>query len=206
MSWISIVNVSRLLYNSGHVKERNKMEQVTLDSYNPHALVTLKKIINEGGDAQFTLYKATELEEILDNPTLDVVETKSNGEHVVHQMKRTDVMELFRQRGYNLARLEAQEKQIGLVLNKMTADEWYSSNTSKEDVLSDLCDILGFEPKQTIRISATVEVEVDYDCPLNEIEDFDAGDFLQDVLTIDTYHGDAIVYSYNVDSADWATH
>jgi hypothetical protein len=73
-------------------------------------------------------------------------------------------------------------------------------------VLSDLCNILGHEPKQTIRITATVEVEVDYDCPLEEVEDFDAGDFLQDVLTIDTYHGDAIIYSYNVDSADWATH
>jgi hypothetical protein len=88
----------------------------------------------------------------------------------------------------------------------MTADEWYSSNTSKEEVLSDLCDILGFEPKQSIRISATVEVEVDYDCPLNEVEDFDAEDFLTDVMTIDTYHGDAIIYSYRVDSADWSTH
>jgi len=37
------------------------METVTLDMYNPHALVTLKKIINtESGDAQFELYKTTE--------------------------------------------------------------------------------------------------------------------------------------------------
>ena len=158
----------------------NKMEIVTQESYAPHQLVTLKQFINtESGDAQFQLYKVTELETVLHDA-------------------RTRINSLT-------ARLESQEKQIGLILNKMTADEWYSSNTSKEEVLSDLCDILGFEPKQSIRISATVEVEVDYDCPLNEIEDFDAGDFLQDVLTIDTYHGDAIVYSYNVDSADWTT-
>jgi hypothetical protein len=163
-----------------HVKERNKMEIVTQESYAPHQLVTLKQFINtESGDAQFQLYKVTELETVLHDA-------------------RTRINSLT-------ARLESQEKQIGLILDKMTADEWYSSNTSKEEVLSDLCDILGFEPKQTIRITATVEVEVDYDCPLNEIEDFDAGDFLQDVLTIDTYHGDAIVYSYNVDSADWST-
>ena len=156
----------------------NKMEKVTQESYAPHQLVTLKQITNE--DVEFQLYKVTELETVL------------------HDAKER-INRLT-------ARLESQEKQIGLILNKMTAGEWYSSNTSKEEVLSDLCDILGFEPKQTIRISATVEVEVDYDCPLNEVEDFDAEDFLQDVLTIDTYHGDAIIYSYNVESADWATH
>ncbi|NCW88840.1 MAG: hypothetical protein EBV71_08165 [Chitinophagia bacterium] len=160
-----------------HVKERNKMEKVTQESYAPHQLVTLKQITNE--DVEFQLYKVTELETVL------------------HDAK-TRINSLT-------ARLESQEKQIGLILDKMTADEWYSSNVDKSEVLSDLCDILGFEPKQTIRICATVEVEVDYDCPLNEVEDFDAGDFLQDVLTIDTYHGDAIIYSYNVESADWAT-
>jgi hypothetical protein len=161
----------------GPQQERKQMEQVTQESYAPHQLVTLKQITGE--DVEFQLYKVTELETVL-----------HDAKNRINQLT---------------GRLEAQEKQIGLILNKMTADEWYSSNTSKEEVLSDLCDILGFEPKQTIRISATVEVEVDYDCPLNEIEDFDAGDFLQDVLTIDTYHGDAIVYSYNVDSADWTT-
>lgn len=155
------------------------MQLVTMDNYFPNQLVTLKQFVNtESGDCQFQLYKATELETVL------------------HDLRtRTEQL---------TARLEAQEKQIGLILNKMTADEWYSSNTDKSEVLSDLCDILGFEPKQNIRITATVEVEVDYDCPLNEVEDFDAADFLSDVLTIDTYHGDAIIHSYNVEYADWA--
>ena len=154
------------------------MEKVTQESYAPHQLVTLKQITGE--DVEFQLYKVTELETILHDAKIRINQLTG--------------------------RLEAQEKQIGLILNKMTSDEWYSSSVEKFEVLSDLCDILGFEPKQSIRITATVEVEVDYDCPLDEIEDFDAGDFLQDVLTIDTYHGDAMVYSYNVESADWATH
>ena len=154
------------------------MEKVTQDAYAPHQLITLKQITGE--DVEFELYKVTELETVLHD-------AKSR----INQLT---------------GRLEAQEKQIGLILNKMTSDEWYSSSVEKFEVLSDLCDIFGFEPKQSIRITATVEVEVDYDCPLDEIEDFDAGDFLQDVLTIDTYHGDAMVYSYNVESADWATH
>jgi hypothetical protein len=100
------------------------------------------------------------------------------------------------------ARLEAQEKQIGLILNKMTADEWYSSNVDKSEVLSDLCDILGHEPKQTVRISATLSVEVDYDIPLDEVEDFDARYFLNDNLTVDTYNGDSTVDSWTVEDSD----
>ena len=93
------------------------MEIVTQESYAPHQLVTLKQFINtESGDAQFQLYKVTELETVLHDA-------------------RTRINSLT-------ARLESQEKQIGLILDKMTADEWYSSNTSKEEVLSDLCDIL----------------------------------------------------------------
>ena len=160
-----------------HENERKQMQIVTHDSYLPHQLVTLKQITGE--DVEFQLYKVTDLEVVL------------------HDAK---------QRINSLtARLESQEKQIGLILDKLTADEWYSSSTDKAEVLSDLCDILNHEAKQTIHITATVEVEVDYECPLNEVEDFDAEDFLSDVLTIDTYHGDAVIYAYNVENADWAT-
>ena len=172
-----VVHCQTNVVKSAPTIERNEMQIVTHDSYLPHQLVTLKQITGE--EVEFQLYKVTDLEVVL------------------HDAK---------QRINSLtARLESQEKQIGLILDKLTADEWYSSSTDKAEVLSDLCDILGHEPKQTIRIIANVEIEVDYDCPLDEIEDFDSADFLQDVLTIDTYHGDAIIHSYNVDSADWAT-
>jgi hypothetical protein len=159
-----------------HNNERKQMEHVTLDMYNPHVLVTLKKIINEGGDAQFTLYKATELESIMDETARRINQLSS--------------------------RLEAQEKQIGAILNNMTADNWYSTSTDKSEVLSDLCDILGHEPKQEIRMTATVQVEVVYECPLDEVEDFDARYFLQDNLTVDIYNGDCIVESFDVEDAD----
>ena len=157
--------------------ERNEMDIVTMNEYYPSQSVVLKQIIDE--DMKFQAYKVTELETVISD---------------------------YKQNINSLtARLESQEKQIGLILDKLTADEWYSSSTDKAEVLSDLCDILGHEAKQTIHITATVEVEVDYECPLNEVEDFDAEDFLSDVLTIDTYHGDAIIHAYNVENADWAT-
>ncbi len=153
------------------------METVTLDTYNPHLLVTLKKIINtESGDVQYNLYKATELETVLDESS-----------------RRINLLE---------QRLEAQEKQIGQILENMTAQGWYNPNYEKSEVLSDLCDILGHEPKQEIRMTATVQVEVVYDCPLDEVEDFDAKYFLQDVLTVDAYNGDVIIDSFDVEDAD----
>lgn len=152
-------------------------ETTTVEMYNPHQLVTLKNIINtESGDVQYDLYKATELEMVLD-------ESK----------RRINILE---------QRLERQEKQIGQVIDNMTAEGWYNPNTDKEDILRDLCSIFDIEPKQTMRITATVQVEVEYDCPLDEVEDFDAKYFLQDNLTIDSYNGDMVVDSFDVEDAD----
>ena len=92
--------------------------------------------------------------------------------------------------------------QIGKILDNLDANGWYNPNVEKEDILRDLCEILGHEPKQTVRITATVNVEVDYDIPLEDVEDFDAKYFLQDNLTIDSWHGDVVVDSFDVEDAD----
>ena len=75
-------------------------------------------------------------------------------------------------------------------------------NVDKEDILSQLCEILNHEPKQSVRITATVNVEVDYEIPLEEVEDFDARYFLQDNLSIDSWHGDVNVDSFDVTDVD----
>jgi len=70
------------------------------------------------------------------------------------------------------------------------------------DVLRDLCEILGHEPKQTISITGTISFEVNYDIPLDELEDFDAHYFLQDNLTIDSYNGDLEIESWSIEDSD----
>ena len=42
----------------------------------------------------------------------------------------------------------------------------------------------------------------EYDIPMEDVEDFDARYFLQDVLTLDSYHGDVVVESFDVEDAD----
>ena len=94
------------------------------------------------------------------------------------------------------------QSQVNKIIDNMTAQYWYNPNTDIETVLSDLCDILDYEPKQTVRITATVNVEVDYEIPMADVEDFDAKYFLQDNLTIDSWHGDVIIDSFDVEDAD----
>lgn len=91
---------------------------------------------------------------------------------------------------------------ISKILEYLTAQGWYNPNTDKEDILRDLCEILDHEPKQEITIKGTLTFELRYDCPLDEVEDFDARYFAQDTLTLDAYNGDVIVDSFDVEDAD----
>ena len=148
-----------------------------MDNYNPHLLIVLKQLINpESGDVQYQMYKTTELETVLHDART-----------------RTESIE---------KQLTISNGQIGKILDNLDTDGWYNPNVEKEDILRDLCEILGHEPKQTVRITATVNVEVDYDIPLEDVEDFDAKYFLQDNLTIDSWHGDVIIDSFDVEDAD----
>ncbi len=106
----------------------------------------------------------------------------------------------------SLVRLEKQltisNGQISKILDNLSADGWYNPNYDKSEVLNDLCEILGHEPKQTVTITAQVNVEVSYDIPLEEVEDFDAKYFLQDNLSIDSWNGDVCIESFDVEDAD----
>lgn len=99
-------------------------------------------------------------------------------------------------------RIEKQEKQIGQVIDNLTVEGWYSPNVDKEDILKDLCEIFEHEAKQEIRMTATVQVSVTYNCPIEDVEDFDAKYFLQDELTVDAYNGDIVIESFDVEDAD----
>ena len=99
-------------------------------------------------------------------------------------------------------RLNEAQSKINQIIDNLSADGWYNPNTEKSEVLNDLCEILGHEPKQSVTITATVNVEVTYDIPLEDVEDFDARYFLQDNLSIDSYNGDVCIESFDVEDAD----
>lgn len=157
------------------------METVTLDMYNPHALVTLKKIINtESGDAQFELYKTTELEGVLDD------------------MRRRD--NIISQH------LEASNKQLGQIIDNLSAEGWYSDSVDKEDILKDLCTILDHNPQQEMSWTVTLTVSGTTEVDITEVNDFDIRYHLGDNLSVDSNDFSTNVDSWDidlVDSQDW---
>lgn len=99
-------------------------------------------------------------------------------------------------------RMNDLQSTINKIIDNLTTEYWYNPNVEKSDVLNEICDILGHEPKKHVRITADVRLEIDYEMPLAEAEDFDARDFLQDNLSVDSYHGDLEVDLFEVQSAD----
>ena len=154
------------------INERKEMEQTTTAPYSYDANALVTYKVINNGEVSYPTLKVNELEIHLDS-----------------YRRLQD-------------QLRISNGQISQILDNLDANGWYNPNTDKEDILRDLCEILGHEPKQTVRITATVNVEVDYDIPLEDVEDFDAKYFLQDNLTIDSWHGDVVVDTFDVEDAD----
>ena len=153
------------------------MHTVTEDMYNPNALVTLKKIINtESGDAQFELYKTTELEGVLDE-----------------QSRRVNLLEQH---------LESSNKQISQIIDNLTAEGWYSESVDKDDVLRDLCSILDHNPQQEMSWTVTLTVSGTTLVNLDEVEDFDIRYHLSDDLSVDCNDWNTKVDSWDIDLVD----
>jgi hypothetical protein len=125
-----------------------------------------------------------------------------NGEATYPSIKTVDLEYQLHENQLLTTRLNNLQTQVNSIIDNLNADGWYNPNYEKVEVLNDLCEILGHEPKQTVRITATIQVEVDYDIPLEEVEDFDARYFLSDNLSIDSWHGDVSVDSWSVEDHD----
>lgn len=137
------------------------------------------------------------------NPNLLVTyKSITDGEVTYPTIKVTNLEYQLDQVRYTEKTLMENVHLINQIKSNLTADGWYNPNTDKEDILRDLCEILGHEPKQTIRITAQISVEAEYEIPLEEVENFDAKYFLQDNLTIDSYNGDLTVDTFDVEDAD----
>lgn len=146
---------------------------MSIDTYNPHQLVTLKDI-NDGVES-FNVHKATDLEWKLESAK------------------------------YNVKQLAEANAKIDSIKAEMNQHDWYSSNTSKDEVLGKLEDILGVSPTATISITATIEVYITAEVPLKELEDFDADTLITDSITVDSssWSYDCNVDDWNLQSSDW---
>ena len=114
---------------------------------------------------------------------------------------------------YKLERIKGLERQlsnsnsqIGKIIDNLTVEGWYNPNTDKEEVLRDICEILGHTPQQEMSWSITLSVSGTTMVNLDEVEDFDIRYHLSDNLSVDSNDFDTKVDSWDidyVDSQDW---
>ena len=95
---------------------------------------------------------------------------------------------------------------IGKIIDNLTVEGWYNPNTDKEEVLRDLCEILGHTPQAEMSWTATLTVSGTTLVNLDEVEDFDIRYHIGDNLSVDSNDYDTKVDSWDVDyidSQDW---
>jgi len=102
--------------------------------------------------------------------------------------------------------LSNSNSQIGKIIDNLTVEGWYNPNTDKDEVLRDLCEILGHTPQQEMSWTVTLTVSGTTLVNLDEVEDFDILYHLGDNLSVDSNDFDTKVDSWDidyVDSQDW---
>ena len=152
------------------------METVTQELYNPHAFIAVRRIDSETKENTFPLYKATDVEEVLN---------------------RVNLLE---------QRIAHNEKQLGQIIDNLTIEGWYSDSVDKSEVLRDLCTIVDHTPQQEMSWTVTMTVSGTTMVNLEDVEDFDIRYELSDNLSVDSNDFNTSVDSWDidlVDSQDW---
>ena len=94
------------------------------------------------------------------------------------------------------------QSQVNRIIDNLTEDYWFNPNTDTETILSDICDILDYEPKKEISFTATFTVSGRYDLPMADADGFDLEAFLADTMSIDAYNGDVVIDDWSLESVD----
>lgn len=157
--------------------ERNQMETVTQNEYNPHTLITLKRLINsESGDVQYEMYKTTELETVLHD-----VRNKNN----YLQTQLTEKQNSWYKK----------EAQLRTLLEEVYAD------SSEQETLAQIAEI--FDIPLTKEIEYTAWVRVDMTIEVDLTSDTDAiEDFISSNLTVDSYDSAIQVTNHEIDRVE----
>lgn len=216
-----LVNVSARVYNT-RMNEWNKYTHVchtcdALIEYTSTRAVT--DITCEcGGKAGYlsvesaTISPTNERKDMLDNleASIDLDEYNPNalvtyksivnGEATYPKIKVVDLEWELEQKNRYSNRIDELIKKINAIEENLTEDGWYNPNYDKSEVLSDLCEILGFTPTKTVQFSGSMTFEGSIEVPLDEAEDFDLQYLLQDELYLTSNHGNLEIDTYEVDS------
>ena len=108
-----------------------------------------------------------------------------------------------RQLATSSERGNALQSQINRIIDNMTFDYWYNPNTESETILSDICEIINYEPKREVSFTAVMHFNGRIDVPLSDWDGFDLHEVLSEAY-VDINHGDVVIDDYELYEADEA--
>lgn len=99
------------------------------------------------------------------------------------------------------SKLNALQSQVNRIIDNLSEDYWFNPNTESNEILTELCDILGHEPKKTIEFTATMSFSGSIDINLADAENFDLEEILAEAY-VDINNGDVQIDSYELYDAN----
>ena len=137
------------------------------------------------------------------NPNQLVTYKVIDGETVTYPTDKVTVIEYALESARRTAdKRNALQSKINQIIDNLTSDYWYSEDVEKEQVLSDLCEILEHNPVKNIDFVATVTINGSIEIPMDEVADFELSDYVYENLSIDTQTGSMYINDFDVDQVD----
>ena len=99
------------------------------------------------------------------------------------------------------SKVNALQSQINRIIDNLTEDYWFNPNTETSEVLVELCDIIGHEPKKTIEFTATMNFTGSIDINLVDAESFDLEEILGEAY-VEINNGDVVIDNYELYDAN----
>ncbi len=210
-----LVIVSCIHYNSAMTTKWNKYTYINTDT---DALIEITKIsgseeqlLNPLNNGPYVLLSVEDATIHPNNERKEMQSTEYNSNLLVTYKKIEDgivsyptikVTELEYQLDRVQSLIRTINKHDNLISNlEENIVEWYNPNYDKDEVLSALCELIGYTPIKKVRVTGQVYVEVDLEVPLDEVEGFDAQQLLNDYLVVDYVDG-GTVNSHYVEDVD----
>ena len=81
--------------------------------------------------------------------------------------------------------------------------EWFNPNYDKEEVLQGLCEFFDINPTKTVTVDAQINVSVEIQVPIADLDSFDASEFLEYNLGVDSTDITMSVNEFSVEHVNW---
>ena len=134
------------------------------------------------------------------NPNATIVINKATGFEAEYiTLGTNDVISIYHDKNRYLDRLNTLQSKVNKIIDNLTEEYWFNPNTEKEEVLSELCEILGHSPMKTIQFSGRMTFSGSVDVLLSDAEDFDLESYLSDNIYVESHAGDIEIDNYDVD-------